>query len=241
MLPKQPNQSIIDGIRCLQAVVSHERAIGISEIAKELDLEITKVHRLLRTLSHMGLIEQTQSRKYKAGVALPVLAAQTLHAIHFSGEPIKILNALFQETNLLVALGVRWQRQVSYLYHLEPGAPIHEAVANYRAWPAEISGLGVVMLASLTDSEIQELYKNREIEHFTLSELLDLVRETRANEYCYLFPTNGSRTLSIRMESNPNMALGIAGNIAPHEVAGYLTLLKETAAKLDKAFAAKEQ
>lgn len=240
MLPKQPNHSIIDGIRCLQAVVSHERAMGISEVAKELGLEITKVHRLLRTLTHMGLIEQTKGRKYTSGSALPVLAAQTLHAIHFAGAPIKILNELFKSTGLVVALGVRWQRQVSYLYHLEPGEQMQEGVANYRTWPAEISGLGVAMLAHLSDEEIRALYMNHTIQHFTTDELLELIRETRRNGYCYLFPTNGSRTLAIRMRNNPNMALGIAGAIAPHEVANYLGVLRETVVELEQAFTPKE-
>lgn len=235
ILPKQPNQSVIDGIRCLQAVVNQEGPVGVSDVARELDLETTRVHRLLRTLTHMGLLDLAKGRKYTPGPALPVLAAQTLHAIRLPGVPISLLNEFQKSTGMLVAMGVRWQRQVSYLYHREPDERADQAVGNFQAWPAEISGLGVAMLAHLNDNELRHLYAHHPIEHFSLDDLVALVRETRANGYCYLFPTNGRRTLAIRMEHNPNMALGMAGPIAPHQVTHYLDLLRQVAASVEHA------
>jgi DNA-binding IclR family transcriptional regulator len=83
MLPRQPNNSVIDGFRCLQHVVTQEKPVGVSQIAADLGMELTRVHRLLRTLSHLGMILQTDSRKYAPGPAISVIAAQTLHATRF--------------------------------------------------------------------------------------------------------------------------------------------------------------
>ncbi|MBI1519690.1 IclR family transcriptional regulator, partial [Escherichia coli] len=39
-MSSQPNQSLIDGIRCLQYLVSSDRAIGCRELARLMDINI---------------------------------------------------------------------------------------------------------------------------------------------------------------------------------------------------------
>ena len=151
MLPKQPNKSLIDGISCLQGVVSRTEHVGVSELAKMLDMEQTKVHRLLRTLAHLGFTQQNRSRKYGPGPAIYALAAQTLYASHFIRDALGPLEELRARLPHIVAMGVVWNRRVNYLYHAKRGTPLEQAIGTFGNWLAAAFGnrlLNAPVLAS---------------------------------------------------------------------------------------------
>ena len=54
-MSSQPNQSLIDGIRCLQYLVSSDRAIGCRELARLMGINTTRANRLLMTMASIGL------------------------------------------------------------------------------------------------------------------------------------------------------------------------------------------
>lgn len=68
-MSSQPNQSLIDGIRCLQYLVSSDRAIGCRELARLMDINTTRVNRLLMTMASIGLTMQDEHRRYLPGQA----------------------------------------------------------------------------------------------------------------------------------------------------------------------------
>lgn len=72
-LGAQPNRSLIDGIATLQALASSPEPVGCREIARQLGLDPTKVNRLLKTLTYLGIARQTANRKYTAGSGMHVL------------------------------------------------------------------------------------------------------------------------------------------------------------------------
>src|SRR5262245_29763060 len=103
MLPAQPNQSLIDGLACLQALASSSEAVGNRELARALGLEPTRVNRLLKTLAHLGLAEQDAQRRYRPGPAIHVLAAQSLFGSKLIRRAIGPLEELHR-FGLIVAL-----------------------------------------------------------------------------------------------------------------------------------------
>ena len=120
MLPAQPNQSLMNGLACLQAVVTADRPVGSREVARILDLEHTRVNRLLGTLSYLGFIERTSSRKYRPGPGIHVLSAQSLRGSGLLIAALPELRTLVDE-KLVIALGVLWDRSICYLVHAAPG------------------------------------------------------------------------------------------------------------------------
>lgn len=76
----QANQSIIDGISVLQALAMSEEPVGSRELSRRLDMETTRVNRLLKTLAYIGITQQTANRKYVPGPGMHVLATQSLYA-----------------------------------------------------------------------------------------------------------------------------------------------------------------
>ncbi|VTM22081.1 Uncharacterised protein [Raoultella terrigena] len=77
-MSSQPNQSLIDGIRCLQYLVTSGRAIGCRELARLMGINATRVNRLLMTMAAIGLTQQDEQRRYLPGPGIHALAAQAI-------------------------------------------------------------------------------------------------------------------------------------------------------------------
>lgn len=237
MLPRQPNQSVISGFRCLQFVVSSEKPCRVKQLAAELDLEQTRVHRLLRTLGHLGLVVQTDGRRYAPGPAIPGLAAQTLHASHFADRALPHLEALRHAVGRTVAMGVLWERSVSYLYHGTAYAKLEEAIGGHALLPASQSGLGIACLARMTDSEVSDRYKGHALPGLrTMKVLRAELAQTRSQGYAFMHTSGRHRTLAVSLPKSPSLALGVA-KVLPRDVAGLLPQLRATAAAIDQGLA----
>ncbi len=158
MLPAQPNRSLMDGIRCLQILSTNPGPIGARELARRLDMETTRAHRLLKTLAHMGMARQNRHAKYMPGPAMHVLAAQSLYSSGLIGNSTRPLRELHRKVNLITAFGMLWERNCYYLYHLMPGMSAEEAVGRMRLQPATQSGIGMMILSKKSDDDVRELY-----------------------------------------------------------------------------------
>ncbi|GHC03714.1 IclR family transcriptional regulator [Cerasicoccus arenae] len=220
-LPKQPNKSLIDGIRCLQEVLSRAEPVGVGQVATELGLETTRVHRILRTLAASGMLRWTDKRKYAPGPAVPVLATQTMHASGFY-RAIGPMVELHKDLNMITAMGLLWNRSVSYLFHAEPDQALTSAIGSFDVWPATVSGLGVALLALQTDQTVEELYVGREIPGFnSLPHLLDTLSEARERGYAI-----HHNTLAICIDETFQAAIGFSSQkVSVKSVSKYLPRL----------------
>ncbi len=97
-MSSQPNQSLIDGIRCLQYLVSSDRAIGCRELARLMDINTTRVNRLLMTMASIGLTMQDEHRRYLPG-RIHALAAQAIRGSALFSHALPILSAMRPKTS----------------------------------------------------------------------------------------------------------------------------------------------
>lgn len=233
MLPAQPNQSLIDGLACLQAVISHPEPIGSRELARLLDLEPTRANRLLKTLGHLGLVRQDARRKYGPGPGLHVLAAQALFGSGLLRRALRPL-ATLHELGHIVALGVLWRDQVSYLYHAEARMRPDEGIGRVRLYPASRSAIGMPLLAAQTDAEVRALYRRApEIPGFPggLPELLAALARVRRAGYAYVLQsrTTGVYSLGITIGTPPYAAVALSGRIGRGDIPPLLARLRHAA------------
>lgn len=183
-LNSQPNQSLIDGIATLQALATSSEPAGCRELARRLDIDPTKVNRLLKTLAYLGIARQTADRKYAPGPGMHVLAAQSLFASGLIRRALPVLEAL-RRFGHTVALGVLWERNVSYLFHAPPGVEASHGLGRIGLLPATTSGIGMVLLSEHEDQEVRELYAGAEIPQFPggIEPLLAKLEEVRRLGY----------------------------------------------------------
>jgi DNA-binding IclR family transcriptional regulator len=235
MLPAQPNQSLLEGMTCLQAVAVGGRPVGVLELAERLNLEPTRVHRLLKTLAHLGFTRQTPDRKYEPGPGMHVLFAQSLFASGLIRRAREALTSLHGH-GLAVALGVLWTDQVCYLYHASPGVSFAEGLGHVRVYPATRSSIGMVLLSSLPAQQVRAIYRGREIPGYPkgIRELLKGLRKVRESGFARvvnsLSPLNV--TMGVPVGQPPEAALALAGSIPDRRTPEVLVLLRGAARQI---------
>ncbi len=157
-MSSQPNRSLADGLRCLQALAAAGGPVGGRELARELGLHHVKANRMLMGLAEAGFALRDGQGRYGAGPALHVLAALATFGSGLLTRALPELRTLQQRSGATVALGVRWQRHVCYLYHGHAGSPPEEALGRTQMHPASTSSIGLALLAECPAAEVEALY-----------------------------------------------------------------------------------
>jgi DNA-binding IclR family transcriptional regulator len=239
MQPKpnaQPNQSLIDGIAALQALATSTEPVGTRELARRLGFEVTRVNRLLRTLAYVGIARQTADRKYTSGPGMHVLAAQSLFASGLTRRALPPLNQL-RRFGLTVAMGVLWRDNVTYLFHAPQGTDVSEALGRIGLIPATQGGIGMALLAALSDEEVRLLYANAtDIPRFTgLQPLLAELKEIRANGFARVLvdPQQNYHTVAVTVGDPVHSAIGVSGWIPKTNTKTIVTALRAAAAQIE--------
>lgn len=143
----QLNQGLIDGLACLNTLAASAEPLGGRELARRVGIHHVKVNRLLMTLAEVGLVRQNDQRRYLPAGGLHVLAALALHGsglLRRARPVLADLHARWPDQTL--AIGARWQDQVTYLYHHRGGDGLGTGSSNLI--PAEHSSVGQVLLAA---------------------------------------------------------------------------------------------
>ena len=232
----QPNQSLIDGIATLQALAISEVPIGGRELARQLGFEHTRVNRILKTLAYLGIARQTANRKYAPGPGMHVLAAQSLFASGLIRRALPALESL-RHFNYVVAFGVLWRDNVSYLYHAPPGLPSAEALGRIGLYPATKGGIGLALLAALEDDEIQETYKDRDIPNFPagINALLSTLATIREQGFARVLvkPDLDQHTIAVTVGRPAHSAVAMSGWIPQARLKVVLSALRSAASTIE--------
>ncbi len=155
-LPAQPNRSLMDGLLLLQGIMAASGPVSGVDLCRRFDMEATRVHRLMRTLAHMGFVRQDSRRRYIPGIAVNVLAAQGLASAGLMQRALPVLRELScSHGNCVIALGVLWEMSVSYLYHAEPGMSFEKGIGRLSYYPASQSVIGLMLVSLLSESELR--------------------------------------------------------------------------------------
>jgi len=232
----QPNQGLIDGIATLQALATAPEPVGCRELARRIGLDPTKVNRLLKTLTYLGIARQTANRKYTSGPGMHVLAAQSLFASGLMRRALPLLEGL-RRFGHTVALGVLWNDSVSYLFHAPPGMEASRGLGRIGLLPATISGIGMVLLSEQSDERITEIYADKEIPNFPagLPALMDKIVEIRRLKYARVHVADDRDHHVVAVSSGDPAHVGIAlsGWIPEGSTSELVEALRVAAAELE--------
>ena len=237
-LPAQPNQSLIRGLECLQAVATAREPVGSRELARLTGLEHTTVSRLLGTLAHLGLVRRTANRKYRPGPGLHVLSAQSLLGSGLLAKALPHLRSLARE-QLMLAMGVLWNRSVCYLVHAQPGQAPAEAIGAHQPYPAAGSIIGITLLAQLADDEVRARYAGPDspLRGAALETFIRGLEEVRRNGYALKHLQPGQTSLAFPVGTPVVAAVSLTGSdIPPARIPGLIARLGASAAAITDAW-----
>jgi len=172
--------------------------IGVSELARRLDLPKSTVQRSLKSLAEAGWIEVLNSSKsewsltLKAGLAVG-RADYSVRPLRLAAVPV--MEDLRQRTNESVYLAVRLKFKIALVERLDGINPVVHAWSIWQGGPMHPTSLGKAVLANMRDDEI-ETYLARPLVSVTdhtetdPDKLREELKLTRERGYSTAFRTN---------------------------------------------------
>lgn len=234
-LPAQPVSGLIDGLEVLQELAVSKDPVSCKALSEKLDMELTRINRILKTLDYLGIAYRTQDRKYKSGPGIHILAIQSMLGSGLLSKSLPVLDGL-KKYGHVVALGVLWKDTVSYLYHHKPDMSAYEAIANLSLYPATQSSIGMVLLSEKENLEIKELYDGKIIPGYTapyknIKNLLEEIEKIRHQEYAVLTDKR-INTIAVKLGKPAYAAIALSGKIGSNEIKKYVSVLREASEKI---------
>lgn len=131
-----------------------------SQIAEELRIPRSTVHRLLTTLTELGLMRRVDDSRFALAAGVLTLGHECLASLDVVGLANPLLAALRDETGWSSHLAVRHERSVIYLARHASRSAVTSNVAVGASLPAHATVMGRVLLSALTPAELHALYRD---------------------------------------------------------------------------------
>lgn len=146
--------SLVKALRVLCALEAPRQGRGVTEVARELELPKSAVHRMLVTLRDYGFVQQSPEHgRYTLG---PVLTRLGLRAAEMFTPRVvarPYLEELAQEVRETILLGVLAQDQVMIVEKVEHAQGVRPSPPLGTALPVLRTALGKLLLACCTSAE----------------------------------------------------------------------------------------
>lgn len=200
--------SVRNAARLLSAFID-ERELGVSELARRLDLAKSTVHRLLTTLAEEGFIEQdSRTGKYQLGIRLYELGAAVSLNTDLHDAATTHMHDLRETTGETVHIAVldRDTCEVVYVERAESEQTLRLFSRIGLRMPAYTTSTGKVLLASLPPQELDEILSR--------TTLAPLTRHTITDEETLRRELERTRTRGYAENRNES-ELGVASVGAP--------------------------
>jgi IclR family KDG regulon transcriptional repressor len=166
--------TVRNAARLLKAFLTREESIGVSELARRLDLGKSNVHRLLSTLVTEGLVEQDpRTGGYRLGIVMFELGeAVKVHLdLHAAAGPV--LAHLREQTGESSQVGVLDGDEVVYVDRLESAHSLRLFTETGRRVPAHCTSSGKVLLAHGAEHDREAFLGRRGLARLTPQTITD--------------------------------------------------------------------
>lgn len=156
------------GLNLLRLFRRTRPAITPPEMARELGIPRSTVHRLVAALEEMGFLRRLENGGgYALGPAVLSIGFEYLGSLDIVSLSNPVLAKLRDDTNCSTHLAIRNGTDAVYLSRHPSRAAITSNVSVGTVLPAHATVIGRVMLADLTPAELAQLYAGRPLPTFT--------------------------------------------------------------------------
>jgi DNA-binding IclR family transcriptional regulator len=165
-------QSIERAAAILRLLSGRSRRLGVVEMANELGLPKGTVHGILRTLQHVGFVEQDpESGKYRLGAALLHMGSSYLDGNELRTRALNWSDSLASRTHEEVRIGTLHDGRVLIVHHVFRPDDSMQTLDVGSLMPVHATALGKVLLA--THPHVAEEVMKRELPTYTDSTITD--------------------------------------------------------------------
>jgi DNA-binding IclR family transcriptional regulator len=150
-------QSIERAAAILRLLSGRSKRLGVVDLAGELGLSKGTVHGLLRTLQHVGFVEQDrETGKYQLGAALLHMGSSYLDGNELRTRALNWSDSLAARTHEAVRIGTLHDHQVLIVHHVFRPDDSLQTLDVGSLLPAHATAIGKVLLGlqAFTDATI---------------------------------------------------------------------------------------
>jgi DNA-binding IclR family transcriptional regulator len=221
--PRARLSSVANSIRLLTSFSGDENELGITVLASRLRLAKSTVHRLAATLTSAGFLEQnSETGKYRLGVALFELGALVRRRMDVANEARPKLRELLEKTGETVQLGIVDHESVLYVYEMESRHAIRMAAAVGGRAPLHCTAVGKVLLAFQPAEYVKRVLSNglKSCTPKTVTrrdELLSMLEDVATREYAIDDEESepGLRAIAAPVRNHTGSVIAALGVAAP--------------------------
>lgn len=158
--PQYAIESVDHALR-LALLLQQEAPLRVSDAAERLGVARSTAHRLLAMLVYRDFADQTDDRRYTAGVVLRSGLPPASHASHLRAVALPHLEALMERTGETVNLQVLVGDQARFVGTVECHQVLRVGDREGRMLPAHLVSGGKVLLAAMPEEAVQRLYSGQ--------------------------------------------------------------------------------
>jgi DNA-binding IclR family transcriptional regulator len=185
-----PVPALTRGLDILRLFKRARPVIAAPEMARELGIPRSTVHRLTQVLEAMGFLQRTNGgRDYTLGPAVLTIGFEYLGSLDVVGLAEPVLMRLRDDTGYSAHLVTRNGTEIVYLSRYPGRTTISSTISVGATLPAHATVIGRVLLADLSLEDLQALYPEPSLARYTdqtpttLAKLEALLGEDRRRGY----------------------------------------------------------
>lgn len=159
--------------KILELLARAKKPLTVSEISKALLLNKSTVFNTVYTLDDLGILEKGADGKFQFGIRLYILGRSAGHTSELIGTVHPYLEEINQKTKLSAFLGLRSGLKAVIIDKFDSASniKIHSEVG--MRLPLLAGAGGRVLLAQLSDDEVDEILAENELVRFTPNSCVD--------------------------------------------------------------------
>ena len=192
--PQQISKYIVPGLQrglqILRAFNRDRRRIGAPDLASELNIPRSTVFRLIQTLEYMGFLEKVENASdYRLGVGVLSLGFEFIASLEITDLARPLLEKLRDKTGHSAHLAIRDGGEIIFVIKAKADSTFSSSVNIGTRLPAHGTVLGRVILADLSDQELERIYPEVSLPKFSpqtpenLGDLKKILAQDRARGY----------------------------------------------------------
>jgi IclR family transcriptional regulator, pca regulon regulatory protein len=156
--------SLERGLAILATFGRQHQALGIAELASQLDMRPSTVHRYVRTLTGLGYLQQDlATRKYRLDFKVVDLGLAVINSLDVRDVARPHLQELSQRTGLTVNMAVLDGPDIVYIERILGRASIDLNLHVGSRQPAYCTSMGKVLLAALDPARLDEALSHTDL------------------------------------------------------------------------------
>ncbi len=188
-VPRDAVPAVLRAAQILDTLTEQREPLALAELTRRLDLPKSSVLGLCNTLASTGLVTRHSDGRFGLGVHLVDLAHAYLAGVDLTQEFNNLWDSMHEPPKEGVVLAVLDASDVVYVACRNGEIPLGVAYRIGMRLPASCTATGKVLLSTLPDARIRELYRGGKLPRLTrhsrpsLKALLEDLAETRARGY----------------------------------------------------------